>query len=222
MTREWTCAGIRAGTEQNHIDMKKNIKCISEAISFLSENFLYVLYITLPVMLVLALCLTLLPPLAVLPFVLLQGVMFRLLSVKQRGYEVRVQRYRSVYRTALRNVGFALNPRTWLKTGRYCFRHFREFASLTLCCLFLYGAVAFLIATPQLAIRIIQHAISLSATSGDDMTLPHHLGWTFFLVLLAVNYLLSILLADCLLPYQLRREECRKEDAELETIIPKA
>lgn len=202
--------------------MKKNIKCISEAISFLSEHFLYVLYITLPVMLVLALCLTLLPPLAVLPFLLLQGVMFRLLSVKRHGYEVRAQRYKSVYRAALRNVAFALHPRTWLKTGRYCFRHFREFSSLMLCCLFLYGAVAFLIATPQLAIRIIQHAINLSATTGDAVTLPPHLGLNFFLVLLVVNYLLSILLSDCLLPFPLRREECRKEDAELETIIPKA
>lgn len=202
--------------------MKTNIKCISEAISFLSEHFLYVLYITLPVMLVLALCLTLLPPLALLPFLLLQGVMFRLLSVKRRGYEVRAQRYKSVYRAALGNVAFALNPKTWVKTGRYCFRHFREFSSLTLCCLFLYGAVAFLIATPQLAIRIIQYAINLSTTTGDAVTLPQHLGLNFFLVLLVVNYLLSILLSDCLLPYQLRREECRKEDAELETIIPKA
>jgi hypothetical protein len=202
--------------------MKKNIKCISEAISFLSENFLYVLYITLPVMLVLALCLTLLPPLAIVPFLLLQGIMFRLLGVKNSGYEVRAQRYKSVYKAAFRNVGFVFSPKKWGMAVRYLFGHFREFASLSLCCLCFYGVIAFFIAVPQLTIRIIQWAISLSAVTGDRVELPSNLSWTFFAVLFVVNYLLSILLADSLLPFPLRRAECQKEDAELETIVPKA
>ena len=202
--------------------MKKNIKCISEAISFLSENFLYVLYITLPVMLVLALCLTVVPPLAVVPFLLLQGIMFRLLGVKQSGYEVRAQRYKSVYRAAFRNVGFMFSPKRWAVAARYFGSHLREFASLSLCCLCFYGVVAFFIAVPQLTIRIIQWAISLSAGTGDAVILPQHLGWTFFAVLFVINYLLAILMADMLLPFPLRRTECQKEDAELETIVPKA
>jgi len=201
--------------------MKKNIKCISSAISFVTDNFFYFLYITLPLMVLLAVCLTVFPLAAILPFLFLQGVVFRLLDVKNRGYEVKAQRYKSVYRSALKNVGKALFPRTWTKVCKYYFRHFRSFFSLTVCCILFFGLIAFLISIPQLAVIIIKNAIGLSASTGDVISKPAHLDGMFLAILLLMNYLLSILLSDILLPYHYLREECKKEEAELQTIIPK-
>ncbi|MBQ9640388.1 MAG: hypothetical protein IJV06_02320 [Bacteroidaceae bacterium] len=201
--------------------MKKNIRCISEAISFLSGHFLYTLRISLPVMLLLAACLTWVPWAAIVPFCFLQGIMFRLLDVKERGFEVGAQRMPSVYRAAARNVLTALNPKVWLKALKYYFRHFRTFLSLTVTCLLFYGFVCFMVSVPQIAIRVIKMAIATSQQTGDTVSLPDGLHWKFYAVLFVINYLLSIVLADCLLPFPLRRKICRTEDAEIETIIPK-
>jgi len=202
--------------------MKKNIKSISEAISFLSDHFFYILYITLPVMLLLALCLTFLPPLAILPFLFLQGIMFRLMRVKQIGYEVRAQRMKSVYKAGARNLAFAFNPRISLKAFRHYAKHFKIYFSLTLCCLFFYGFIAFMLSVPQVAILVIRDTIDTSRQLGDEVMLPGHLNLMFLGCLFVVNYLLSIVLADCLLPFPLRHVELRKEEAELQTIIPQS
>ena len=201
--------------------MRKNIKCISEAISFLSDNFFYILYITLPVMLVLAACLTWFPPLAIIPFLLLQGIMFRLLDVKQRGIEVKAQRFRSVYLSGLKNVQKTLNPKVWIKTLKYYFRHFRTFFSLTVCSVLFYGFIAFMVSVPQFAILIMRNAINTSQQLGDSVTLPAGLDWKFCIVLFLINYLIAIVLSDSLLAFPLRRAECKKEDVEIENIIPK-
>lgn len=202
--------------------MKKNIKSISEAISFLSDHFFYILYITLPVMLLLALCLTFLPPLAILPFLFLQGIMFRLMRVKRAGYEVRAQRMKSVYKTGAKNMAFAFSPRTLLKAFRYYYQNFKVYFSLTICCLFFYGFIAFMLSVPQIAILVIRNTIDTSRQLGDEVLLPAHLNWMFVGCLFVVNYLLSIVLADCLLPFPLRHVELRKEEAELQTIIPQS
>lgn len=201
--------------------MRKNIKCISEAISFLSDNFFYILRITLPVMLVLAACLTWYAPLAIIPFLLLQGIMFRLLDVKNRGLEVKAQRFRSVYRSGLKNVQKTLNPKVWVKTIKYYFNHFWPFFTLTVCSVFFYGFVAFMISVPQIAILIMKYAIHNSQQLGDPVTLPAGLDWKFYVVLFIINFIISIVLSDCLLAFPLRREECKKEDAEIDNIIPK-
>lgn len=189
--------------------MKKNIKCISQAISFVTDHFLFFLYITFPAMLLLALCLTLFPVAAILPLLLLQGVVLRLYDVKRRGLEIRAQRFQSVYHSAIRRL---LNPKNWKEAFKYYFTHFKSYISLTICCLFFFGFIAFLISLPQLAVIIIKRAIEFSVGQGDVVPMADHPDGLFFVVLLAMNYLLAILLSDVFLPFLYLREECRRED----------
>ena len=201
--------------------MRKNIKCISEAISFLSDNFLYILRITLPVTVVMAACLTWLPPVAILPFLLLQGIMFRLLDVKNRGFEVKAQRFKSTYRSGLKNVIRVLHPKMWAKTIKYYYNHFWPFFTLTICSFVFYGFIVFMISVPQIAILVIKNAVGQSQQLGDPVTLPAGLDWKFYSVLFFINFIVSIVLSDSLLAFPLRRQECKKEDAEIDNIIPK-
>lgn len=207
--------------------MRKYLVCISESISFVTDSFLYMLLITLPAMLLLALCGTYAcysGPLSIggiiggigflLSFLLLQGVIFRLWAVKQRGIEVSAQKHKSVYCAALHNVGTALNPMNWAKCLAFFFRHFSELFPLAFCLLLFYGTVFFVLSAPLVTIGMIRHVVSLSVESGDAVSLPGGLGLKFCIVLFLITYVLAVVSSVCLLPFKVFGKQILKDDKE--------
>lgn len=207
--------------------MRKYLVCISESISFVTDKFLYILRILLPAMLLFAVSVTAVcycSPMSLsgiagiagmaFSFLLLQGAVFRLWQVKERGIEVSAQKYKSVYAGALRNVGATLNPLRWADCCKYFNAHFSEVFPLAVCLVVFYGIVLSVLAAPLVAIGVIRYVVSQSMDSGDVVHLPSGLGVQFCIVLFLVSYVLAVVSSVSVLPYKVLAKQLMKDDKE--------
>ena len=221
--------------------MKKNIACISQSISFVTGNFLFFMRMLSPMMLVTALFIAIpillsyqmvngtdftvvaiMVPcyvIALLSFLFQQGAVFAMWDVKQRGLAVDAQKPKSVYSAAGRQLKKCFTPKRWIKVCKYYFSHFKEMFSLTVCCVALFGGVSLVICLPMLAIVVIENAIAESVMQGDAVQLPTGFDWNVFMVMFVVTFLVCVILLPAFLSFQLRKQECDKEDAELKGIM---
>ena len=212
---------------KNLLRMKKNLVCISQSISFVTDTFLYMLLITLPAALLFAATATYVCYAGIsgisgivglacmfVSFLLLQGVVFRLWDVRQRGIEVRAQKFRSVYKAGLGNAVSALNPVNWYRCGAIGVRHFSDFLALSLCLLIFYGVIFFVLSTPLLSIGVIRYAVKESMAAGDVVTLPGGIDAKLCMVLLIVNYVIAVVSMACLLPFSLLWQKYLKDGKE--------
>lgn len=223
--------------------MKKNIACISQSISFVTGNFLFFMRMLSPVILVTALFVAIpillnyqmvngvdvmlvciMVPcyvIALLSFLFQQATVFAMWDVKERGLAVDAQKPRGVYSAAGKKLKKCFNPKKWMKVCKYYFKHLKEMFSLTVCCVTLFGGVALVICLPILAIVVIENAIAESVMQGDAVQLPTGFDWNVFMVMFVVTFLVCVILLPAFLSFQLRKQECDKEDAELQGIMKK-
>lgn len=213
--------------------MRKNITCLSRSISFVTANFLFFLRVSLLPALLFALFLTVAVHalwasfffgalisfvLAIVAFMFVQGIVISMWRVKEKGLAVDAQKTKSLYRLSLKKITNGFNPIVFAKRLKYCFKHFYQIFSLSICCLCVYSALLIVVCLPVIAIIVIQWTVDRSVNMGDVVNLPDGLGVTFFIVTFVVSYILSAILSPSILPYMLRKKECDKEDAELEEI----
>mgnify|MGYP007069867419 FL=1 len=213
--------------------MRKNIICISRSISFVTGSFLFFLRVTSPAVLLFALFMTialyatsvLLLPVAIVSCLIavffalyLQSIVFSLWKVKEQGYAVEAQRFRTVCRVSLNGMKRVVNVKKWFSACKYYFKHFKQMASLFVSCAFLFGCVILVVCLPLLAVCVIKYSISQSYALGDAVNIPQSLTITFLITIFFVNCIVAVILLPSLLPYKLRKIECDKEDAELEDI----
>jgi hypothetical protein len=213
--------------------MRKNITCLSRSISFVTANFLFFLRVSLLPALLFALFLTVAFHalwasfffgalisfvLAIVAFMFVQGIVISMWRVKEKGLAVDAQKTKSLYRLSLKKITNGFNPIVFAKRLKYCFKHFYQIFSLSICCLCVYLVLLIVVCLPVIAIIVIQWTVDRSVNMGDVVNLPDGLGVTFFIVTFVVSYTLSAILSPSILPYMLRKKECDKEDAELEEI----
>lgn len=200
--------------------MKKAAKHISDSISFLSGNFTQLLLSTYPLLLLIALLHTFLPLSDIIPFVVLQAVVFTLHATRNEEGNISRFKMRALYLLSIRNLAKWLAPKRVIAGVKYVFRHFASYFGMCVVSMLFFGFIIFMLCQSELLITVIRRVSQMAAAEGDVIDIPVNVGMWFLVLSFVVGLLLAILYTIILLPLYYKTLQCREDDAKKPKPLP--
>lgn len=200
--------------------MKKASKHISDSISFLSGNFTQLLLSTYPLLLLIALMHTLLPLTDIIPFVILQAVVFTLHATRNEEGNISRFKMKALYLLSIRNLAKWLAPKRVFTGVKYVFSHFASYLGMALLSILFFGFIMFMLCQSELLVTVIRQVAQMAAAEGDVIDIPANAGMWFIILSFVVGLLLAVLDIIILLPLYYRTLQCREDDASKPKPLP--